>query len=135
VETNLKEIVVTLRVCPECGYIDPPYWLHSKFSYHIDTISFENFHRVKPELAKELTKGGAITEDKYYYYRLAKTKNRVFRKAKIEWTESNPFGAEKYEKFNHGYPTLTKKRDRMLEVDVQLWKKAHPNQQKLLSKE
>ncbi len=92
-----------MRVCPKCGFIDPPHWKHCKFSYHIDSIDFESFEMLYPKLAKNLKKGGDITEDKDYYYRLTKkSKAFVHRKAKIEWTEGrDPFGAEKYEKFNH----------------------------------
>ena len=92
-----------MRVCPKCGYIDPAHWKHVRFSYHIDSCNWETFQTEYPELAKNLTKGGAITEDKDYYYRLTKNKIVVLRKAKVEWTEfqGNPFGAEKYEKFPH----------------------------------
>lgn len=112
-----------MRVCPKCGFIDPPHWKHSKFSYHIDTISPENFKMLYPKLAKNLKKAGAITEDKDNYYRLAKTKLVVMRKAKIEWTEKNPFGAEKYEKFNHW---------KKLRDNDKSWSTVNPSQIKLL---
>jgi len=114
-----------LRVCPKCKYIDPPEWKHTKYSYHIDNISLENFQRLYPHLAKNLKTGGDITEDEDYYYRLVKTKLWVSRKAKIEWTETNPFGAEKYEKFDHKF--LKDVHDYR-----KYWSAVHPNQTKLL---
>lgn len=119
-----------MRICPKCGFIDPPEWKHCKFSYHIDTIRLEEFINTYPNLAKNLHNGGDITEDENYYYRLTKTKLTVFRKAKIEWTEGNPFGAEKYERFNHGSPWA--KKDRRKEKDWDVWKRVAPDQTKLL---
>lgn len=69
-------------------------------------------------------------EDEDYVYRLVKTKMAVQRKAKIEWTENNPFGAEKYEKFNHNLPHSPFKRAG--EVDWNVWRKWYPSQTKLL---
>lgn len=117
-----------MRVCPKCGFIDPPEWKHCKFSYHIDSISFESFCSLYPDLAQRLKTGGAITDDNDYYYRLSKSLQVVMRKAKIEWTEnqSNPFGAEKYERFKHG----TKNWEAH---DVRkYWLKVNPKQSRLL---
>jgi hypothetical protein len=119
-----------MRVCPCCGFIDPPEWKHCKYSYHIDIISRENFGLLYPELAKALKKGGDITEDKNYFYRLVKSCQVVQRKAKIEWTEQNPFGAEKYEKFDH--KTNYKYKSSLdLEDFRSHWLKLAPNQAKL----
>ena len=120
-----------MRVCPKCGYIDPPEWKHCKYSYHIDNISFDNFKQLYPELAKNFKRGGDLTEDKDYVYRLTKTELFVSRKAKIEWTnfQDNPFGAEKYERFFHGSP-MAKKPD--YHEDRKNWNKWHPNQRRLL---
>ena len=131
-----------MRVCPKCGYVDPAYWKHVRFSYHIDSCNWETFKTEYPDLAKNLRKGGDITEDKDYYYRLTKNQIVVLRKAKIEWTEfqGNPFGAEKYEKFPH---TPRGKKEREHSIDNRnYWKevmhgdsafrKVHPKQTKLL---
>lgn len=118
-----------MRVCPQCGFIDPPEWKHCKYSYHIDACTFENFKLLFPKLAENLKKGGDITEDANYYYRLTKKSLVVERKAKIEWTENrNPFGAEKYEKFNHGTRNIWEPHDLR-----HCWAKAHPDQTKLVS--
>lgn len=121
-----------MRVCPKCGFIDPPYWLHCKFSYHIDSCRFSEFKNQHPELARNLRKGGDIIEDKDNYYRLNITQTHVFRKAKIEWTEINPFGAEKYEKFDHKF----KKSSFIKSAESpSRWIKVHPNQTKLFEVE
>ena len=68
----------------------------------MDGISRENFQRLYPKLAKQLRKGGALTEDEINLYRLTKTELVVERKAKVDVLETKrPFGAEKYEKFDH----------------------------------
>jgi len=78
-----------MRVCPKCGFVDPPYWKHCKWSYYIDDCSFENFQMLYPELAKELLKN-RLAEDKYYAYRTQKKPKGlpqwVQRKAKIDMT-------------------------------------------------
>ena len=89
-----------MRKCPKCGYEDPRYWKHSKYSFHVDFCSFENFRLFMPQLAKKLDKGGKIVSDEFYYYRLTKTSQVVQRIAKTDVLEK-PFGAEKYEKFKH----------------------------------
>jgi hypothetical protein len=119
-----------MRVCPCCGFIDPACWKHVKFSYHIDTCNFETFKMDYPELAQKLQKGGDITEDKDNYYRLTKNKLVVMRKAKIEWTENNPFGAEKYERFAH---TKRGKKSKEQSIDDRKYWRVHPNQQKLVA--
>ena len=122
-----------MRVCPKCSFIDPAYWKHVKFSYHIDSCSLEDFQREYPELSKNLKHGGDITEDKDCFYRLNKMCTFIFRKAKIEWTENskNPFGAEKYEKFNHQMPRHKINRKLKDDWPDYTFRKVSPNQTKL----
>lgn len=125
-----------MRVCPCCGFIDPAYWKHVKFSYHIDSCSFEDFLREHAELAKNLRNGGDITEDKDYYYRLNNVKTFVMRKAKIEWTDGkNPFGAEKYERFNHLKPSHQLGRKLKDDWPSYAFRKVSPSQKKLVDSE
>lgn len=133
-----------MRICPKCGYIDPAHWKHVRFSYHIDSCNWETFKQEYPKLAENLRKGGDITEDKDYYYRLTKNQIVVLRKAKIEWTEQqqNPFGAEKYEKFPHtprGRKELEHSIDNRKCLNTKevmhgdsAFNRVHPNQKKLL---
>jgi len=75
-----------MRVCPECGYIDPPEWRHHRWSYWIDICHIEDFKRLLPKLAEELLKGVKLVEDKDNIYRLyAKGRKFVQRKAKVDY--------------------------------------------------
>jgi len=56
-----------MRVCPKCGFVDPPQWKHSKYSYWIDNIRLEDFRELYPELAKEL-EANKTAKDKDYVY-------------------------------------------------------------------
>ena len=107
-----------MRVCPKCGYIDPPEWKHTRYSYWIDDCSFENFKILFPDLAKIIKCKGSQIDDKYYVYRHTLSKEGwVERKAKIDfvgkgWSD----GTERYiSPWGEG-----KKRFRL-----------HPNQKKL----
>jgi len=87
-----------MRVCPKCGYIDPPYWKHVKFSYFVDSCSLENFSLLFPNLAEKITDD--MVFDGINYYRLIKSGFWVLRMAKIDVIEK-PFGNEKFEKVDH----------------------------------
>ena len=89
-----------MRVCPKCGYIDPPEWKHSKYSYWIDNCLLEDFRRLQPDIARILEAQGSA-EDRYYIYRLTKDKRRVERKAKVDYGEQWTIPMERaYHKHN-----------------------------------
>ena len=77
-----------MRVCPKCGYTDPPYWRHSKFSSWIDLCEYEDFKEMHPDLAQRLEDGEQNVEDKDYVYRRTKNLKRVHRKAKVDFMGS-----------------------------------------------
>ena len=88
-----------MRVCPECGYVDPPYWRHSYFRPFIDICHIDDFRLMHPKLATELTKWGntkkgRFVEDKLYKYRLTKARNIVERIAKIDSPTKSFRGAD-----------------------------------------
>ena len=122
-----------MRVCPKCGYIDPPEWKHIPFSYYLDGCAFEEFKLIKPNLASQIING--LVDDDIYVYRLSKNKRWVQRKAKIDYDAE--FGRARFEKTpstNGGMNKLRKrskfdgqKRDIMIS-----WFKLHPNQRRLL---
>ena len=120
-----------MRVCPKCGFIDPPEWKHAKWSYHIDTISLENFERLYPNLTEELLQTG-FTEDKDYVYRLSRSHRGkgipfwVQRKAKIDYDE------KLYEKFNHLKSAKPINRHSAAKDFLLDWNKKHPSQRRLL---
>lgn len=73
-----------MRVCHRCGLIEHPAWKHVRYSYWIDSCSFENFLILHSDLAKELKQFGSETEDKYYIYRRTNDGHWVERKAKVD---------------------------------------------------
>jgi len=73
-----------MRVCPKCGYVDEPYWLHTKFSYYIDQCRYENFRLMFPQLAEQIFKERKV-QDANYVYRLSKNNRVVMRKALIDY--------------------------------------------------
>lgn len=107
-----------MRVCYKCGYQDHPAWKHVKYSYWIDSCSFENFKILHPELASRLTKIGAITEDEYYVYRLCRNGDWIERKAKVDF-------------IGEGWSDKTERYISPWQGDKN-FRKWHPNQTKLL---
>jgi len=74
-----------MRVCPKCGFVDPPEWRHSRYSYWIDFCKTEDFKCLEPEMAKELLNGKKTVEDKNYVYRMTKNGRRIERKALVDY--------------------------------------------------
>ena len=62
-----------MRVCPKCGYVDPPAWRNSKFSPWIEVIHFDDLKRLQPEIAEKLKKQPRITDEHYEYYKAPKS--------------------------------------------------------------
>lgn len=120
-----------MRVCPKCGFIDPPEWKHAKWSYHIDTISLDNFKQLYPELTKKLLESGLV-EDPHYVYRISKSCRGkgipfwVQRKAKIDYDE------KLYERFSHLKSAKPISKHSAAKDFLKGWEKLHPNQTKLL---
>ena len=105
-----------MRVCPKCGYVDPPYWRHSKYSYWIDHIEYENFQTLHPELCP-LQPGGKI-ENEHYVYRRMKKSDRVERKALIDY---EVYGwMEDMEKVDHDVHDFRKHWERLPRLDEYL---------------
>jgi len=108
-----------MRVCPKCGFVDPPEWKHSKYSYWIDNCRLEDLKTMNPSLAKTLEDQGHA-KDKDYVYRLTKNKTRAERKAIVDYGEQWTIPMEKaYAKHNF--------RDFR-----PCWTKINPNQTELL---
>ena len=108
-----------MRVCPKCGFVNPPEWKHSKWSYWRDTCLLDDLKNLNPSLAKGLEAQGHA-KDENYVYRLTKNKRRVERKAILDYGEQWTIPMEKaYDKHNF--------RDFR-----PCWMKIAPNQTKLL---
>lgn len=91
-----------MRVCPKCGYIDPPEWRHSKYSYWIDWTELPHFKNLEPSLAEIIVKTGN-TEDLNYIYRLMKHGQSVERKAKIDYGNQWVVPMEKRKQIPHDF--------------------------------
>ena len=110
-----------MRVCPKCGYIDPPEWKHSKYSYWIDNITIDDFQKLSPTLLKIL-EDQKFAEDEFYVYRLTKNKRRVERKAKVDYGQQWTIPMEKaHSGGKHNVRDFRK-----------VWSRGHPNQKKLV---
>lgn len=65
-----------MRVCPECGYRDPPIWRPAKMHNpggEVDIARIDDVQVWHPEIAKELReKRGTVVCDGHYAYLLGK---------------------------------------------------------------
>lgn len=61
-----------MKVCPKCGYREPPIWLNHQFQQHVTYARVEDFEQYYPNLAKQIVKAGYVTSDEYCYYRRSK---------------------------------------------------------------
>jgi len=95
-----------MRICPKCGYVDPPIWRHDRFKRNLDISHYEDFKEWYPNIRFKDGWG----EDQHYVYR--RTSLYVLRKAKVNGFR--PF-YDSYEKGDRGSPysssPLGKKRD------------------------
>jgi len=64
-----------LRECPNCHYVDPPYWRNRLFDYEVDICNIEDVFQISFDLYLKLVtapKHATIFESPYCY-RLTKT--------------------------------------------------------------
>ncbi len=64
-----------MRECPQCGYVDPPYWRNRLFDYEVDICNIEDVFQMNFDLYLKLVtapKHSTIVESPYCY-RLTKT--------------------------------------------------------------
>jgi hypothetical protein len=91
-----------MRVCPHCGFVDPPEWRHSKYSYWIDWTELDEFKQLEPALVETIIKTGK-TEDTNYVYRLMKHGRSVERKAKVDYGNQWTVPMEKRKQVPHDF--------------------------------
>jgi len=58
-----------MQVCPNCGYIDHPYWRHKPWRHNIDYCRLDEFAEIRPELAQKLKNGSPVVVDESFAYR------------------------------------------------------------------
>jgi len=92
-----------MRICPKCGYTDPPEWRHSKYSYWIDFCTWEDFKRLHPGLSEKLKCPGEKIEDENFVYRRNQNGRYVERKAKIDYNDqfNLPMEKARHDKRSH----------------------------------
>jgi len=104
-----------LRVCPKCGFIDPPEWRNSKFSPWIEVIYFDDLKQLHPELAEKLETNPRVTDKDYEYYKAPKS---VY--AQRKWIEiakhEKKFFSVYIERVNHKKPRDANQK-KLLEIE------------------
>ncbi|MBA7708216.1 hypothetical protein ES703_117108 [subsurface metagenome] len=69
-----------MRVCPECGYTDPPCWRQVPWKFDTDFARTDDFKRLHPEVYRKLEIGHKIVCDEHFAYRFSgKAKIVVWR--------------------------------------------------------
>lgn len=122
-----------MRVCPKCDYIDDAYWKHVKYSYYIDSCSYDNFKIMFPDLAKNILRE-RLVDDEHYVYRITKTNDWIERKAKIDFvgkTWSDICEASKAPTSNKRLKMHGAKRKTHIHDLYDCWQRLNPNQTKL----
>ena len=61
-----------MRECPNCGYIDPPYWRHVRFRIFTDYCHLEDFAKLFPDLADRIVTEINLVQNKYIYHLVKK---------------------------------------------------------------
>ena len=82
-----------MRVCPRCGFEDPPCWRQNRWVSDVSYCRIEDFQKEYPSLAD--IRPGETRSDAYnFYYRGKKQKLFVYRWPKI-------LGPQYYSKTRH----------------------------------
>jgi hypothetical protein len=77
-----------MKVCPNCGYQDNPYWRHSRFDFNADYMSWEDFKREFPDFhfaLAERANNNPVELQGYFYYRRGTGGLEVYRVAKEDY--------------------------------------------------
>ena len=77
-----------MRICPKCGYVDPPEWRHSRFDFNADYCRFDNApqevsHIV--EILKDKKNFQPLAEGPCIYYRRGKGGIYLYRVSKEDF--------------------------------------------------
>lgn len=71
-----------MRMCPECGYRDNPYWRNSRFDFNAEYMARLDFQREFPKIweqLKDLPNGLAVEAHGYFYYNRGRKERQVYR--------------------------------------------------------
>ena len=67
-----------MRVCPKCGYTDPPYWRNKKHNMYTDYCRIDELEMWDPEFA-EIIKAKKNIKVNGYIYHLTRTGQYIYR--------------------------------------------------------
>lgn len=59
-----------MRICPKCGYSDPPIWKVTRYRVHCDYARIEDFREYYPRI--KIEKGERVSDGLYVYKRSSK---------------------------------------------------------------
>jgi hypothetical protein len=71
-----------MKVCPNCGQRDNPYWRHSRFEWNADYMRWEDFQQEYYALSKDLENKQnhvPVEDHGYFYYRRGTGGIEVYR--------------------------------------------------------
>jgi len=91
-----------MKICPKCGFVDPPEWRNLHFQLYTEYMKLEDFEQLYPQLAAQLKANPYIIFDKYNAYHLTKA-GYVHRVPKYLCSNG---------KWYHGSSTTEKPKDR-----------------------
>ena len=105
-----------MRVCPKCGYEDPPCWRNNPHTNYTQYCHLEELEVWDKALAEEIKKTRHdITKDGYIYH-LTKTSNHVKRIAQKDAKSPLKFGEPDQESGRPAFRFYAKNQSRLLEV-------------------
>jgi len=73
-----------MRVCPKCGYVDPPWWRPSRWQPEHDTARIDDLLLHEPELLKQLEREGVVFKGPFVFWKSSRSR-RVRRTWIQEW--------------------------------------------------
>jgi hypothetical protein len=82
-----------VKVCPQCGFVDPQCWRQNRWVSSVDYTRIEDFQKEYPEFA-DINIGETRSDAHCYYYRGKKQKLFVYRWPKV-------LGPQYYPKTRH----------------------------------
>lgn len=62
-----------MRECPNCGYMDPPYWRNVRFRIFTSVCTLEDFKLLHPDLAERIVTEINLVHKNYIYHLVKKT--------------------------------------------------------------
>jgi len=71
-----------MRVCPKCGFVDPPCWRQNRWISYVDYARVEDFWEQYPAMV-DIQPGHETSDEYNYYYRGRRNPYYVYRWPKV----------------------------------------------------